>query len=188
MCVVAPGFMGTRYLDSYQVAKIVEVYLSLIGIVLLLPVFVPDMNRDIRDLLSSKRVSMTVQQLLRLIQALFILSVIGVVFLAYLLNGSCMFHFNLMFYSFLANAIFLGGMGMFIFAVSDQIVFAYMIPFVYYMLCFAGGRQYLGNFYLFTLQYGSSVEKKYLLTAGILMILGSIVARNFKFRLKVKKS
>jgi hypothetical protein len=55
MCVIAPGFMGTRYLDSYQVAKIVEVYLSLIGIVLLLPVFVPDMNRDIRDLLSSKR-------------------------------------------------------------------------------------------------------------------------------------
>lgn len=179
MCVLAPCFMGTTFLTSEQVAKIIEAYLSLIGIVLLLPVFIPDMNRDIRDLLLSKRESMTVLQLLRLLQAILILIVVGVLFLLYLLSGSCVFQFNLMLYSFLANAIFLGGMGTLVFAIFDQIAFAYMIPLVYYILCFGGGKR-LGNFYLFTMQYNSVAEKKYLLIAGLLMIIGALVARNFK--------
>lgn len=178
MCLLSPGFMGTKNLDQFQVAKIVEVYLALMGIILILPVFIPDMNLDIRDLVASKKEPMVVIHSIRVLEALIITFVVGITFLVYLKIGGCKFSFEHMLYSYMANTIFLGGMGMMIFAIFDQIAFAYMIPIVYYIGCYGAGKKYLGNFYLFTMQYGSLREKSYILSAGVLMIFIGIIARD----------
>lgn len=178
MCFLAPSFMGVKNLDQYQVAKIVEIYLSLMGIVLILPVFIPDMNRDIRDLISSKKEPMLVLHCIRVLEALLIVLIVGSVFLAYLKIGRCEFPFGEMLFSLNANAIFLGGLGMMVFAIADQLALAYMIPIVYYIACYGAGKKYLGNLYLFTMQYGSFLEKHYILLTGVLMILGGIVIRD----------
>ena len=158
LCLAAPLFIGTRNLNTYQVAKVMEAYLCLIGIVLLIPVFIPDMNKDIRDLIASKKMPMYSLHIIRT------------------KAENCAFGFGEMFYTVMANALFLGGMGMFLFALFDQAVFAYMIPLVYYVVNF-GGRKHLGNFYLFSMQAGHFTEKHFLFAGGLILTAGAIILR-----------
>lgn len=176
LCLAAPLFIGTRNLDTYQVAKIMEAYLCLIGIILLIPVFIPDMNKDIRDLIASKRMPMYSLHIIRTLWALFFLVLMSLAFLWILKGENCAFDFWEMFYTVTANALFLGGMGMFVFALFDQAVFAYMIPLVYYVINF-GGRKHFGNFYLFSMQVGHFTEKHYLLAGGLIFMAGAVFVR-----------
>lgn len=176
LCLAAPLFIGTRNLNTYQVAKVMEAYLCLIGIVLLIPVFIPDMNKDIRDLIASKKMPMYSLHIIRTFWALLFLALMSFLFLMVLKAENCAFDFGEMFYTVMANALFLGGMGMFLFALFDQAVFAYMIPLVYYMVNF-GGRKHLGNFYIFSMQAGHFTEKHYLFVSGLIFIAGAIILR-----------
>ena len=81
LALVAPLFMGIRNLQQADVAKIMEIYLSLIGIILLVPVFLPDMNRDIRDLIYSKKEPVPILHFIRILEALVIMAVIGILFM-----------------------------------------------------------------------------------------------------------
>ena len=176
LCLAAPLFIGTRNLNTYQVAKVMEAYLCLIGIVLLIPVFIPDMNKDIRDLIASKKMPMYSLHIIRTFWALLFLALMSFLFLMVLKAENCAFGFGEMFYTVMANALFLGGMGMFLFALFDQAVFAYMIPLVYYVVNF-GGRKHLGNFYLFSMQAGHFTEKHFLFAGGLILTVGAIILR-----------
>lgn len=176
LCIAAPLFIGTRNLDTYQVAKVMEAYVALTGIILFIPVFMPDMNRDIRDLIASKRTPMYLLHIIRTSWAFLFLVALSLLFLVVLKEENCAFDFGEMFYAVMANALFLGGMGMFVFALFDQAVFAYMIPLVYYVINF-GGRKHLGNFYLFSMQAGHLTEKHYLMAAGVIFVAGAVFIR-----------
>lgn len=176
LCLAVPLFIGTKNLDSAQVAKVMENYVSLLGIVLLLPVFIPDMNKDIRDLVASKRTPQAFIHTIRTFCALFFLFFLSIGFLLVLKEQNCIFDLSRMFYGVIANEVFLGGMGMFIFALFDQVVFAYMIPLVYYVINL-GGRKHLGNFWLFSMQAGGFTEKHYLFLGGVIFIAGAIYIR-----------
>lgn len=176
LCLAAPLFIGTKNLDTYQTAKVMEGYVSLTGIVLFIPVFIPDMNRDIRDLIASKRTPLPLLHMIRTLWALLFQLLLSLSFLLVLKGGNCVFSFGEMFYTVMANALFLGGMGMFVFSLFDQAVFAYMIPLVYYVANL-GGRKHLGNFYLFSMQSGHLTEKHYLILSGIFFMAAAIFIR-----------
>lgn len=174
LILLAPVIMGTKNLNQQQVSKIIEIYISLIGIILLIPTFIPDMNHDIRDLIRSKKEPMPVLHMIRTVEAIVTIALIGIVSLLLLNEGNCIFSWVKMFYTLMANAIFLGGLGMLVFSLSDQIVFAYMIPLVYYMINYGGGKKQFGRFYLFSMQLNSMYEKHYLMISGIVFIVGAI--------------
>lgn len=176
LCLAAPLFIGTKNLDTYQVAKVMEAYVALAGIILFIPVFIPDMNRDIRDLVASKRMPVYFLHMIRILWALVFLVLLSILFLVVLKEENCAFDFGEMFYTVMANALFLGGMGMIIFALFDQAVFAYMIPLVYYVINF-GGRRHLGKFYLFSMQAGHITEKHYLFACGVIFMAGAVLVR-----------
>lgn len=173
--VMAPLFMGIENLTQNSVAKIMEIYLSLIGVILLIPTFLPDMNKDIRDLIYSKKEPVPVLHFIRVLEALAVMMVIGILFLLFLKSGNCQFPFGKMFYTFMANGVFLGGLGMFMFALFDQAVFAYMIPLVYFIANFGIKKKQLGKFWLFSMQERSIEEKHYLMFFGLLFLVGAIV-------------
>ena len=50
----SPLILGIRNLDMVQSAKVLEMYVALIGIILFVPVFQPEQNQDLRNLISSK--------------------------------------------------------------------------------------------------------------------------------------
>lgn len=177
MIILSPLFMGTENLMQEQTAKIIEMYLSLFGIIMMVPVFTPDLNRDIRDLIYSKKTPVFLLHIIRTLQSVLIFAVLGIIFLCYLRAGNCRFDFGKMFYTLMANAIFLGGVGMLVFSVSDHVVFAYMIPLIYYEMNFGTGKDKLGKFWLFSMQSGSMDEKHYLIITGLLMVILSILIR-----------
>lgn len=180
LCLISPLIMGVKNLDSINTAKVLDVYISLLGIILLIPIFIPDQDRDIRDLIRSKKESIAVNYLIRITEAVVFLILIVFSFLLYLKIGNCIFDFGKYFYATISTCIFLGGLGILAYSIVDNIAVGYMIPILYYILCYGSGKKYLGKFYLFSMLQGNTMDKKYLLIAGILMIVVGIFYRSKK--------
>lgn len=174
--IAAPAMMGIENLNQYQTAQVLEMFVSLFGIILFIPQFLPDQDKNIRDLLESKKESMLKIQFIRFFVAFLSLSFIILMFLLRLKYGGCSFEFGKLFYGTMANCIFLGGLGILIYGFVDNVAVAYMVPILYYILNYGPGKK-LGKFYLFTMARGSSDEKLYILIAGIIMIACGIGAR-----------
>lgn len=180
LCLISPLIMGVKNLDSINTAKVLDVYISLLGIILLIPIFIPDQDRDIRDLIRSKKESIAVNYLIRITEAVVFLILIVFSFLLYLKIGNCIFDFSKYFYGAVSTCVFLGGLGIFAYSIVDNIAVGYMIPILYYILCYGAGKKYLGKFYLFSMLQGNTMDKKYLLISGILMIVVGIFYRSKK--------
>ncbi len=176
----APLIMGLSNLNQPQVAKIMEMYLSFIGMILLLPTFIPDINPDIKDLIRSKKEAMPVIHLLRTMEAIAVIVILGAGFLFLLRKENCIFSFEIMLYILLANGFFLGGLGMLIFSITDQVVFAYMIPLIYYVVNIGGLGKKFNMFYLFSMQMNLITPKHYLMISGLLFIAGSILIAKYE--------
>lgn len=175
--LVTPLFMGTENLNMYESANAVECYVSLLGVILLVAVWAPDCNLSIREVIRSKKEPMMVQYLIRLGLLYAVMMLLGGFFLQFLKMGNCQFPFLKMYWTFVANATFLGGMGMFLFALTDQAAFSYMLPLAYYAANFGLGGKKLGYFYLFSMQEGRIKEKMYLFASGMVFLMGGILIR-----------
>lgn len=176
LCAVAPFLMGVANLDEPQVAKIIELYLGFLGMILFIPLFLPDTNKDIRDLIASKKIPITVVRLVRLLEAFAILLVLLLTFLAMLKYNDCDFHFGRCFYVAVANCVGMGGVGLLFYSLVDNIAFAYMMPFLYYLISI-GNKKFLGKLWLMGFSGGSLEEKKYILTVGICMMVAALLVR-----------
>ncbi len=181
LCAVTPLLMGVKNLEEPQVAKIIEFYLEFLGVVLLIPLFLPDTNKDIRDLIASKKTPITGVRLIRLLEAVVCLVIILLVYLYALRLGDCSFRYGACFYAAMANCIFMGGLGLLIYSLIDNIALAYMIPFLYFTMSMGGGKKYLRKFWLFSFSAGEDISSKgYLLIAGILMIVAALIIRKWR--------
>lgn len=177
---VSPLMIGMRNLDSYQTAKVIEIFFSLFGILLFVPVFMPDVNESVRDLIASKREPTGSLLFMRFLTSLFLTAAILSGFLLALCFGNCEFSFYQGFYGGMANCLFLGGMGMLFFSLFNHMALAYMMPVLYYLMCYGGGKKYLGNFYLFSMMWGSFEEKYSIMAAAVGMVVLAIGWRVWK--------
>ena len=174
---LAPLFIGTENLEQLQTIHVVEKYLSLIGIILLTTVFLPDTNIEIRELILSKKVSSIKIIGLRIIQAIFFILIIGFGFFVYLKIGNCEFNLPLLYFNFFANSIFLGSMALLLFSIFDQPVIAYMIPFMYFVANIFIDSKIFSSWYLFSKQEVAINEKIILIITGFIFILIAILCR-----------
>ncbi len=183
LCVAAPFLMGVNNLEEPQVAKIIEFYLSFLGVILLIPLFIPDTNKDIRDLIASKKTPITSVRICRILEAVICLSVILLLFLYFLKMGDCEFRYGTCFFVAMANCVFMGGIGLLIYSMIDNIALAYMIPILYFIVSMGSGKKYLGKFWLLGFSSGNSIgDKSYLLTAGVVMITAALLIRKVRRR------
>ena len=180
LAVLAPVIMGVSNLEPLQVAKVIDFYLSLFGIVLCIPLFMPDEDKSIRDLLESKKESMYLVHIIRLVEGVSILLLSLIVFLMFMKQQGSNFPYYQYLYGAVANGLFLGGLGIMFYSILDNLAVAYMIPILYYVMCMGGAKKYMGKFYLFSMMGGGVEDKIYLLVAGIVMIVIGIVMRNQK--------
>lgn len=178
LCVSAPVVMGVRNLEAPQVARIVDMYLCFIGVVLFIPLFLPDANRDIRDLTASKKLSIMTIRLIRLLQAFIVVVLLLMIFLYGLKQGKCEFPFGRFLYAALADCVAMGGLGLLFFGMTDNVVIAYMMPVIYYLVSMGAGHKYLKMFWLMSLcGSGENVnadDKLYILSAGICMMVAAL--------------
>ena len=169
LCLITPLLIGTANLDRNSAAMPLEMFVSLIGIVLLTPVFQPEQNEEIHDLVSSKHCSTEKVYLIRTLYTVGVVVLLICLFVVYMQTQGSDVTMILVFGA-AANAIFLGSMGMLVSALTGNTVIGYMPPFLYYALNIGMGPK-LGNFYLFSMTVGNFSVKIWLLAAGVLMIM-----------------
>lgn len=172
LCLVTPFFIGTTNLDRNSAAMPLEMFVSLIGIVLLVPVFQPEQNEEIDALVSSKYCSTAKVHLIRTVYSVGIAALLICVFMVYMKLQSCDVA-PILALGTISDALFLGSMGMLTSALMRNTVIGYMPPLLYYALNIGIGPK-LGSFYLFSMITGSYTAKLWLFTAGLAMITAAL--------------
>ena len=172
LCLLTPLLIGTANLDLNSAAMPLEMFVSLIGIVLLTPVFQPEQNEEIHDLVCSKYCNIGKVYLIRTLYSVVVVILLICLFTVYMQTRGSDVTIILVFGT-VANATFLGSMGMLTSALTGNTVIGYMPPFLYYALNIGMGPK-LGSFYLFSMTVGNFRAKIWLLAAGVLMITVSL--------------
>lgn len=172
----APVLMGMKGLDSVQVAQALEMYVQLAGVILLVPIFMPDQDKNIRDLAKSKYMPVVKVHLIRLLESLAALVLVLGGFIIILYANNPVFSPFQYYFGILGSSVFLGALGILAYSLSDNVAIGYMVPMVYYV-CNYSGDKYLQKFYLFSMAKGSFDEKVILGMAGIVLIGAGILYR-----------
>lgn len=177
LLAVSPLFLGVSNLEPEQSARVLEIYVALIGIVLFVPVFLPEQNRDLWDVVKARYTSMFSVYLTRMIINFLFTAVLIGIYMAAMKAGNCGMETGKYYFGTLAEAVAFGGLGVFACSVSDNLIVGYMIPLVYYALALGAGTKYLGVFYPFGML--TDYHTKYwMLAAGtVLMASGAIFFR-----------
>ena len=178
LLALVPLLAGTANLDQNSSAVPLEMFVALLGIVMLTPVFQPEQDRDISDLIFSKFMDPVRIWLARILCSLVILAVLISLFSGYMALRGCDITMRLV-SGTLADAIFLGSLGMAASALCNNTVTGYMIPLVYYAVNYGAGNK-LGNFYLFSMTAGSYSPKIWMLSAGLLSAAGALIIRRLR--------
>ncbi len=178
LLIVSPLFLGIENLTEPETAKVLEYYAVFISIILLPAVFLPEQDKDIRDLLSSKYTPMAKLYGIRIIQAIIYLMLLLGVYMCILKAGNCEFAFLKLYMGELATMVFLGGMGIFFYALTDQVVVGYMIPLLYYMLNITISPNKIKGLYLFSMSIGKYEWKWTLGMAGVVLLAAGIAIRS----------
>ena len=169
---VSPFFMGVKNLTAQDTAKVLEMYVALIGIVLLTPVFLPEQDRGIRDLVCTKYLTSAVVYLVRIAGNIVLLILLAGLYIGMLAYNQCDFPVVRYFLGTLTQMLFMGGLGLFFYGLCDHLVIGYMAPVVYSMAAIGSGQKYMKMFYPFSMTYGSYDEKLWL-AAGAVVLIGA---------------
>ena len=146
---ISPLLMGVANLSAEDTAKVLERYVALLGIILIIPVFLPEQDKNLRDLVYAKYRSASS------------------VYLWMLRRGNCTFPTAAYFLGTYAEMLFLGSIGLCCYGLFDHLVAGYMASMVYYITALGSGPKYLKMFYPFSMSMGSYTEKFWLAAAAI---------------------
>ena len=174
---LSPLLMGVANLGQQDTAKVLEMYVALIGIVMLVPVFLPEQDQDIRDLVYTKYMKSQLVYTLRILGNVLILMIFLAFYIVMLEKNNCEFPVVKYYFGTLAEMLFLGGMGLFFYGLTDNLVIGYMIPIFYYIVAIGSGAKYLKLFYPFSMVIDSYDEKVWLFLAGVVLIASGIWLR-----------
>ena len=175
LLLIAPYIMGMNYLDASRTGGLIDTYTTLNGFILMIPLYNPESSLKIRDVIFTKPMPYSRLLIHRLICILVSLSILLLTYLIILKNRGCTFPFFPYYGAALSNCLFVGGLGILVYTCTNSAIISYMVGLFYYVLNFGGSAKLLGHFELFTLIKGDIATKRYLLLAGILMILISLI-------------
>ena len=175
LMLLTPVLFGITALDAMTVAYPLELSLPFLGVILLTPVYTPEQDPGISDTVRVRKTPYLLICGIRIIIALvlMLLFICGFVLLMAALESEVSIaHIPAVY----ANAIFLGGLGIFASAISGHAVVGYMIPVLYFVMDLMGS---LGTFTMFSMMRNGQMEGKWVLfVIGVCCIAASIWIRN----------
>lgn len=176
LCLLSGGFMSFHNLEEAQAAKIIEQYLILIGMLLFTPLFMAEQDIDIWQLERTKSMPMWKQYLIRLFWAVLSLGIIAGGFFLFLKSQNETLVMDKLFAGGFAELLFLGSVGYFASAVTNQVVIGYMMAVIYYVIN-VGGAKYLGKLALFQMTKGTYDFAGWMYLVAICLIAAGILIR-----------
>ncbi len=170
LVIATPLLFGVKNLDSIASSFVLERFVALIGIVLFTPLFSPETDKNISELVESKNTSPTFVYLSRLLVSILVLVTLIAISIITMWLGACEFNVIRFGFGTLSTALFLGSLGFVTFAISSNVVVGYMLPIAIYMLNLFQGEK-LKMLYLFSLSKNDLNEKYWLLGCAMILFL-----------------
>lgn len=174
---LSPFLMGVKNLVPQDTAKVLEMYVALTGIIMIPSIFLPEQEKEIRDLVSSKYTGSYTVYLVRLFGNVAVLSLFLGGYIFILKYNACEFPVIKYYLGTMAEMLFLGGLGLFAYGFSDNLIIGYMLPVMFYITAIGGGKKHLGIFYPFSMIIGSYKEKVCLLIGAIILLTAALWLR-----------
>ena len=164
-------------LTAVDAAKVLERYVALLGIIMLTPIFFPEQDPRIRELVYVKYMKASGVYLARLLGNILILAGFLAVYVLMLRYNGCEFPVMKFYFGTFAGILFFGGLGLCFYGAADNLIVGYMAPIVYYITALGGGSKYLKMFYPFSMSMGRYGEKVWLFTASVCLLAAGIYLR-----------
>ena len=166
--LVSPAVFSFSELDSRLAAQPLEAYVPLIGIILMTPIFMPEQNTAIRDVVMARKTDHELVCFLRLMCSIITAAVMTGAVVLYMKH--CNSDVNIKSYiGSLISVITLGAAGFAVAGISGNVIAGYMTSVIYFVLNLSLGNK-LGKLYLFSMMNGDLAPKKYLLALSFILI------------------
>ena len=156
-----------------------EMYFAFAGILLLTPLFMPEQNREIWLLEQSKAMPMWKLYLIRVLEAVVLLMVVVTVFVYVLKQGGSSFPMGKLWLGSVVEILFLGSIGFFVSAITNQVVLGYMVS-VLYFIANIGASKYLGKLALFQMMKEEFGFIPVMSASALVLLIGGILIREHK--------
>lgn len=179
LCLL-PLIQGVSNLDRVSAAICLENFVSIIGIILLVPVFSPEESKEIDEIISSKFMPNFKPYLIRIALSAASILILIASFCLMLKYNSCEFYVATYIFGTFASALFLGSIGMLISSLSASTIVGYMASIGYLIINMMTGSKYVGKFYIMSMKNNSFDEKYYILIGSIVLVLLSILIKGIK--------
>ena len=176
LLLLSPLILGIRNLDGAQSAKVLETYVALIGIILFPPIFLPEQNQDLRDLIASKSTDIAGIYSVRIVLSLIAALLLAGVYMLVMRSGNCEMEAGKYFFGTMAEIIAFGGLGIFAYGLSNNLIIGYMAPLVYYAAAIGLGIEHMKKLYPFGMTIDFAT-KYWLLAAGVILAAAGILIR-----------
>lgn len=173
--LLTPVLFGITNLDSKATAVPLEMLISIIGIVLLVPIFQPEQDGEIKDTVSSKYVDCTYIYLIRVVYSIIGIIVLVSAFTLFMLFCGCEITSSLIFGT-IADAMFLGAIGLLTSAVTNNLPVSFMVSLLYYVINITM-KSKLGMLNIFAMMSGDYKPNLWLFAASIILIVASILIK-----------
>lgn len=165
-------FMAPAHWELTPTASFLETMVALAGPVLLTPLFLPEQDPAVADVLRSRRTPYSM--------ILWVRAACSLLFVV-LLTGAAVLVLGLrqcelspvLWAGTLSSAVLLGGLGAFTFSLTGNLATAYMAPALYYALGLGMGKR-LGLLNLFALSMGGGDPKLVQLLLGLVLLCAAI--------------
>ena len=178
LLLAAPIVFGFSGLDERMAAIPLEIISPVIGMVLMTPVFMPEQNENIYDVVKSKKLSHTLVCFMRIIlAAILTIAIVGVLAL-YMRSCDSQVTARL-FAGTIGSALALGALGTFCAAVGDNAVIGYMVS-ISYIVMDLFMRTKLKKFDLFTFTDGGTKVNLWLYAAAAVLVISALIWRKYR--------
>lgn len=166
---ITAAMFNLSALSAREAARPIEFFLCFLGVMLFTPIFYPEQNHELRDVVCARKTSYLAVCALRLVYSVLVLAVLVFCFVCLMkVNESAVTDAHI--FGGIATALFLGAVGLCVAGITDNTTLGYMAAMLYYLANY-GLKDKLGKFYLFYMCVGEFEEKWWLLLGGAVLIL-----------------
>ncbi len=181
IAVLTPVVFSISSLDARASAQPLEMILPFIGVILLTPVFLPEQNKEIRDVIRSKKTDYLTVYIIRVLYSVISVMLITGIFVIVMKYCECDVTWK-HFVGSCASSLFLGTTGFAVAGLSNSVSAGYMAAMVYYAANI-GLKDKLGVCYIFSMYSGEQFSDKYWLISLSAIIIAVVFVILKKFRL-----
>lgn len=167
--MITPFLFNINALSSREAARPIEFWLCFVGVILIVSVFVPEQDRDIRDVIRARKFDYENLCIMRLLFSAVAVAILIVFFTGLMkLCESDIRPYHV--FGGIASALFLGAVGFAVAGLSDNVMAGYMSAILYYLANY-GLKEKMGKFFLFPMSYGGNNTESGWLTGGAVVLV-----------------